>query len=306
MRKNNHEDHFHNRYLILDTLLSQYYYSYKKMKKTKTCRLCRYYELDENFCAVAPDYIGFAHLCADFELGVELDEEEEHIDSIRFIYEQFGKDYLEKLLSPYGEVEVGRTLTVSPRRDIDFWFAPSVSQLPRELGLLARLAKTRALFEPYHHPVTADETRASLLKLLEVQGEFYRAAKREKVQLAESDLPWLWILTPSASEAILRGFGAKESTDEETGIYFLAPAFKTGLVVIDQLPQIDETLWLRLLGRGRVRHQALLELVALPAHHSLRSVSLELLYNLLCHLEALPEKDDEERSLMERLAPLYQ
>ena len=45
------------------------------------------------------------------------------------------KDYLEKLLSPYGEVEVGRTLTVSPRRDIDLWFAPRVSQLPRELGL---------------------------------------------------------------------------------------------------------------------------------------------------------------------------
>ncbi len=65
----------------------------------------------------------------------------------------------------------------------------------------------------------------------------------------------------------------KESTDEESGIYFLAPAFKTGLVVIDQLTQSPQTLWLRLLGRGRVRHQALLELVALPAHHSLRSVS---------------------------------
>jgi len=274
------------------------------MKKTKSCRLCHYYELDENFCAVAPNYIGKAHLCADFQLGIELDEEEEPIDLRRFIYEQFSKDYLEKLLSPYGKIEVERTLTTSPRRDIDLWFAPSLLELPKELGLLARLAKTRALFEPYHHPVTPDETRASLVKLLEVQGEFYRAAHREQVQLAESDLPWLWILTPTTSEDILNGFGAKESTDEETGIYFMPPALLTGLIVIDKLPHNNKTLWLRLLGRGRVRYQAILELVALPADHFLRSVSLELLYNLLSHLEALPEKDEEERLLMELLVSL--
>ena len=261
--------------------------------QTKSCRLCRYYELEENFCAVAPDYIGKAHLCADFELGIELDEEEEPQDLTRFIYEQFSRDYLEKLLSPYGEVEVGRTLTISPLKQIDLWFAPRVSPLPRHLGLLARLARCRALFEPYHHPVTPDEIRASLVKLLEVQGEFDRAAKREQVQLAESDLPWLWILTPTAEDSIFRGFGAKERTDEETGIYFLPPAFLTGLVVIDQLPQTEETLWLRLLGQGRVQHRAIEELEALPAHHPLRSVSLKLLDNLLCHLEALPEKDDD-------------
>jgi hypothetical protein len=135
--------------------------------------------------------------------------------------------------------------------------------------------------------------------LLEVQGEFDRAAKREQVQLAESDLPWLWILTPTASEDIFRGLGAEERTDEERGIYFLPPAFLTGLVVIDQLPQTEETLWLRLLGRGRVQHQAIEELAVLPAHHPLRSVSLELLDNLLGQLEALPEKDDDDRELME-------
>ncbi|NEP09223.1 MAG: hypothetical protein F6K14_03055 [Symploca sp. SIO2C1] len=274
------------------------------MKKTKSCRICRYYELDENFCAVAPDYIGKAHLCDDFELAIELDEEEEPIDLRRFIYEQFSKDYLEKLLSPYGKIEVERTFTISPRRDIDLWFAPSVSELPKELGLLARLAKTRVLFEPYHHPVTSDEITASMIKLLEVQGEFHRAAERETLQWNESDLPWLWILTPTISEETLTGFGAEESTEEETGIYFLPPAMLTGLVVIDELPHNNKTLWLRLLGREKVRHQALLELVALPAHHSLRSVSLGLLYNFLAQLEALPEKNDEERLLRELLVPL--
>ncbi|NES24444.1 MAG: hypothetical protein F6K41_37430 [Symploca sp. SIO3E6] len=270
------------------------------MKKTKSCRICRYYELDENFCAVAPNYIGKAHLCADFELGIELDEEEEPIDLKIFTYEQFSKDYLEKLLSPYGKVEAERTLTIPPSPDIDLWFAPRVSELPQELGLLARLAKTRALLEPYHHPVTPDEVSASLIKLLEVQGEFHRAAEREQESLA-LDLPRLWILAPSISEETLMGYGAQASTEAEAGIYLMASAFKTGLVAIDELPNSKETLWLRLLGRGRVRHQAILELVALPAHHSLRSASLVLFYNLLAQLEALPEKDDEDCLLMELL-----
>ncbi|NER48948.1 MAG: hypothetical protein F6J92_20060 [Symploca sp. SIO1A3] len=270
------------------------------MKRTKSCRICRYYEPDENFCAVAPNYIGKAHLCADFELGIELDEEEEPIDLKRFTYEQFSKAFLEKLLSPYGKVETERTLTIPPSPDIDLWFAPRVSELPQELGLLARLAKTRALLEPYHHPVTPDEISASLIKLLEVQGEFHRAADKE-TDSAAVDLPRLWILGSSISEETLEGFGAEASTKEETGIYVMAPAFKTGLVAIDELPNSNENLWLRLLGRGKVRHQAILELVALPAHHSLRSVSLELFYNLLSSLEALPEKDDEDRLLIELL-----
>jgi hypothetical protein len=274
--------------------------------KTKTCRLCRYYELGENFCAVAPDYIGKAHLCVDFELGIELDEEEDNIDLRRFIYEKFSKDYLEKLLSPYGKVEVGRTLTQLPEQQIDFWFMPVVSELPTELGLLARLARNRALFEPYAYPVNLDETRTSLLKLLEVQGEFYRAAKAKNVQLDESDLPWLWIFTPTASETLLKGFATQEGTDEETGIYFLPSPFSTGLVAIDRLPHREFSLCLRLLGQGRVRHRALDELETLPVHHPLRLVSLELFHNLLGDLKALPEKEEEDRELIRRLATLYQ
>jgi hypothetical protein len=39
---------------------------------------------------------------------------------------------------------------------------------------------------------------------------------------------------------------------------------RTAIVVIHQLPETSETLWLRLLGRGSVQEQALIELQALP------------------------------------------
>lgn len=276
--------------------------------KTKTCRLCRYYEQGENFCAVAPDYIGKAHLCEDFELAaelaLELDGEEGTEDPRTLIYEQFAKDYLKRLLSPYGEVESGRTLTPSTPADIDLWFAPRVSPLPAALGLLAVLAGTRVLFEPYRNPLTPDEFQESLLKLLEVRGEFERAAAREGVGVPESDLPHLWILTPAASESLLRETGAEEKEGEERGVYFLPRLFLAGLVVLDRLPPTEGTLWLRLLGRGVVQLQAIEELEALNACHPLRPLGLESFYGLLERLEGLPEKDGEDLDLMERLRAL--
>lgn len=269
--------------------------------KTKTCRLCLYYELNENFCAVAPNYIGQAHLCKDFKLWKELDEEEEEIDLKSFTYEQFSKNYLKKLLSPYGKIEVERTLIIPSTQDINLWFAPKVSSFPKELGLLARLTKTRALFEPCHNHVTSCDIRNCLRKLIEVQEEYDREAKIQNAKLKESQLPWLWIFTPTISETILEGCSAREKRNEEKGIYFMPPAFRVGLVVIDQLPQTSSTLWLRILGRGSVRHQALSELEALPINHFLRLVSSELLSDLLCNLETLSEKDEEDRQLIEQL-----
>ncbi len=68
----------------------------------------------------------------------------------------------------------------------------------------------------------------------------------------------MWILFPSISTPILRGFGAKPDQSEEwpPGIYFLPKFFYTGLVAIHQLPVTPETLWLRVLGRGEVQKAA--------------------------------------------------
>ena len=73
-----------------------------------------------------------------------------------------------------------------------------------------------------------------------------------------------------------------------------------------QLPCIQETLWLRLLGRGSVQKQAIDELESLPENHPFRHVTLEMLYNLEQHLKVNQELEDDDRELIMRLAPLYQ
>lgn len=225
----------------------------------------------------------------------------------RFIHDQFAKDYLEELLSPYGEVQAPRRVAGEVRQ-IDVWFAPTLSptSAPATLGLLGRFAASAALFEPFRNAATSSEICDCLLKLLEVRGEFQREANRNQRNLQEQDLPKLWILTPTASVPLLSGFGAILKEDWLPGIYFMPEYLRTTIVAIHQLPRTPETLWLRLLGRGTVQKQAIDELEALPADNPTRAIALELLYNLQKNLEVTQNQDEEDRELVMRLQPLYQ
>ena len=74
----------------------------------------------------------------------------------------------------------------------------------------------------------------------------------------------LWIITPTVSKRILNQFEAKPQENWGDGIYFLAPAFKTGIIVVHQLPKTKETLWLRLFGRDQIQLNAIAELESRP------------------------------------------
>ncbi|NER06140.1 MAG: hypothetical protein F6K17_27890 [Okeania sp. SIO3C4] len=225
----------------------------------------------------------------------------------QFPHDQFSKEYLEELLSSIGEVKAPREVR-GEIRQIDVWFSPQpqLQGNPEELGLLAQLAKTSALFEPYRNAVTPDEIDNCMLKLLEVKGEIKREARRNKTRISMDDYPKLWILTPTASQKILDGFRA--TLDEENwgeGIYFLGEYIRTAIVVIHQLPKTPETMWLRILGKDKIQSQAIDELEALPKGTPHRENTLLLLADLLSNIEVNPDKSPEDRELIMRLSPLF-
>ncbi|NCR78629.1 MAG: DUF4351 domain-containing protein [Microcystis aeruginosa K13-10] len=111
---------------------------------------------------------------------------------------------------------------------------------------------------------------------------------------------------PVTIEGILACLSKLLTVREQLRIYFLPPALNTSLIVLHQLPETPETLWLRLLGRGGTRTRAIDELEALSPHHPFKSASLKLLYNLSRNLQALPKRTQEERKFIMRLAPLYE
>jgi len=91
-----------------------------------------------------------------------------------------------------------------------------------------------------------------------------------------------------------------------SGVHFLPDALRTAIVAIHQLPQTPETLWLRLLGRGSVQSQAIIELQALPLDHPYQKATLELVYNLRENLRVNQELEADDTELIMRLEPLYQ
>ncbi len=224
----------------------------------------------------------------------------------RLIHDQFAKDYLEELLSPFGAVQQARPV-LAEVREIDVWFSPHPDTVPDPaLGLLTQFMLTPAIFEIYRNPVTEEQIGDCLAKFFEVKRDGIRHARREKTSTDPGQIPTVWIITPTASDGLLQGYGADPDPGWPEGIYPLASALRTLIVVVHQLPRTPETLWLRLLGRGRVQQQAIDEVEVLPATSPYRWIVLELLSNLRVNLELENESDPEDRELVMRLSPLYQ
>jgi len=70
----------------------------------------------------------------------------------RFIHDQFAKDYLEQLLTPYGEVQAPRRVAREVRQiDVYFIPKPQPSNISETLGLLGQLVTAPSLLEPFRN-----------------------------------------------------------------------------------------------------------------------------------------------------------
>jgi hypothetical protein len=204
----------------------------------------------------------------------------------RIIYDEFAKNYLSELLSPIGTVTPSRDVN-SEVREIDVYFSPGTAtpDYIDRLGILGKMATTTALFEAFRNPATVSEVRSCASKLFNVISEVERRSRREDTSLSEAELPMLWILTPTASDRVLNGFNA--TLDEQNwleGIYFAGEYWRTAIVVIHQLPETETTLWLRILGRGKVQERAISQLSELSVDNPIRAIALELAYQLQSNL----------------------
>jgi hypothetical protein len=225
----------------------------------------------------------------------------------RFVHDQFAKQYLEELLSPFGTVETGKTIAAEVQEVDVLFIANPESNLDRSsLGLLGQIAGQRSIFEPFRNAVQPKQIRSCLAKLYAIQSNEERKANRDNTPLPEEEVITGWILTPTASSTILDSFGATEDPlIGVKGVYSFPRGFKMGLIAIHQLPVTPETLFLRLLGKGRVQQQAVNELQGLPDDNPWKLAALELLYDLRTILEVRQDLELDDQELIMELSPLY-
>jgi hypothetical protein len=207
-------------------------------------------------------------------------------------HDQLAKQYLEEFLMPFGMVQ--RQYEVpGETKYIDVWFIPK-NVAVEDLGLLGQMIQKPCLFEPYHNVPSRTEVRVSVMKLVWVQEDERRKAQKD--ELPEDELPLLWILAATTSKPLLREANTVLKPGWLPGIYFVADIFKTAIVAIDQLPETDETLWLRVLGRGDTQERAIREVLALPPSHPRRNTILRLLasWRVRIDMGELTDFDDRE------------
>jgi hypothetical protein len=221
-------------------------------------------------------------------------------------HDQFAKNYLEELLSPLGRVEISKEIT-DETRQIDVFFSPHPDReiAVDNLGLLGKIALNTALLEPYRNPPTRSDVRNCLAKLTAVFAELQRQAKRENSPYNEEILPRLWILAPVVSETILNGFGAVLDSNWPEGVYFLPPLQRTAIIAINQLPVNPQTLWLRLLGKGKTQNQAVRELLQLPIGDNYRQNVIQLLVSWRVSVEIQNILEEEDREVFMTLSQTY-
>lgn len=218
----------------------------------------------------------------------------------RSIHDQFAKKCLTELLTPLGEVKSSFDIT-SEVRQADLLFL-------RDQNAPGNVTDIGALFEPFRNPVNPKQIRSCIGKLFDTHAKLEREAKREKKTIAEPDVIRLWILSPTVSTELLGSCGATAGGEKWLeGVYFLPNVLKTGIIAIHQLPQTPETLWLRILGRGKVQKQAIQELKYLQGEGTLHNNVLELVYEMLAILEAREkeELDVEAKEIIMELSTIY-
>ncbi|WP_407884263.1 hypothetical protein, partial [Scytonema sp. NUACC26] len=221
-------------------------------------------------------------------------------------FDQFSKQYFEEFLSPLGEVRINYEIPGEPRF-VDIWFTPStdVTTAAQALGILARIAATPCLLEPFRKQPTEREIRSCMGKLIHLEAELHRQANRDEQTIPTDELPRLWIIATACSEKLLNKLMATEDETWLPGIYFPSKVFLTGIIAIDKLPQTPETLWLRILGKGLIQQQAITEVMALPKEDNRRSAIVKLLATWKVSIEVSGEMDAEARELVMNLSQAY-
>ncbi|NLQ05568.1 DUF4351 domain-containing protein [Cylindrospermopsis raciborskii] len=225
----------------------------------------------------------------------------------REVHDQFAKHFLEELLTLLGKVNINREVSDEPRQ-IDVFFSPNPESIenPPDLGILSRIISTPVLFEVFRNPPNQNSIRECVLKLFVLIAEIRRQAKRERRKLKEEELPYLWILGTSVSKPILEGFDAKlEEKNPVEGVYVLSKFLRTGMISVSRLPINQETLYLRILGRGETQSGAVQELLNLPQANPMRQKIAELLVSWRISIEIQEQLKKEDQEVFMALSQVY-
>jgi hypothetical protein len=198
----------------------------------------------------------------------------------RTLHDEFIKDWMKEFLSDFGAVETEFEIA-GEVRSVDVHFAPNPDFLPAPIGRLGNMITETCLIEAFRNAVSGMDLCNCHTKSTILGYKLVTQAQQEKHKFHFDDRPFLWIISPTLSQRMQTKFCMHLRSDWGEGIYFLPEGDRAAVIAVHQLPEVPETLWLRLLGRDNVQKRAVAELIALPKDYPYRTLSLR-------HIVVLP------------------
>jgi hypothetical protein len=167
--------------------------------------------------------------------------------------------------------------------------APTAPPSP-DLGLLGRVTEKACTLELFHNTPEGEDLAACLIK----HGNFRHFLS---LRSAPPAVPVQWVISSGRPDGGIAGLCFHPDGSWPGGVYRGPTLLWTWLIVVSELPTERSTLFLRLLGAGRVLRQAIAELKALPEDAPERSLALPVLLRLRLDVPADPAartSDDQE------------
>jgi Domain of unknown function (DUF4351) len=222
--------------------------------------------------------------------------------------DDFSKAYTTALYRTKGTVTTNVQVKSDENLEIDLLFIANLANPAWEtedLGLFDRLMTV--------HPTIAVEHYSGYLRPehfsrcvsrmdFYVAGETKAATKRgDRLKIGQK--PFTWMIATACSRKMLRSFGAVPDKALGPGVYRISSGWRIGLVIVRELPETLETLWLRGLGKDKILSEAFTGIRSLPETKRERNDIVEV---CIKHFKYLVEKSvtdlsEEEGNFMKTM-----
>ena len=239
----------------------------------------------------------------------------------QYKHDRFFKFYVQALYKTKGETRKDIKVMNDEELEIDCMFVAQSDKFgwqQEDLGLFDRLMKKHSTIIVEHYsgylnrknlnvsitrknlywePKEAELTEAARVELQLKKFEPLPADAKAKIEVQN---PFTWVLAVNCGNKLLNLCEAKPLTEYGEGVYELSKFLRMGIVVIDRLPDGEDTLWLKMLGDKDSARQAFGEIEQLSSTRREKNDIIRTSLKYCVYLRGLPVESltEEEQEFM--------
>jgi hypothetical protein len=195
----------------------------------------------------------------------------------QYKHDRFFKFYIQSLYRSKGSTIKNVQIHNDEDLEIDLMFVGDLAKQgwkEQDLGLFDRLMQTHptVIVEHYSNYLEGGDVndcitrknlywkyeRKELIKTAKLALDLTSSQQLPKTEIAQIDRnnPFTWVLTVNCGKPILQDCAAKAHPDFDRGVYLFPNQLRMGIVIIEQLPETPEHLWLKMLGNRESARKA--------------------------------------------------